>query len=303
MPVAPEEFAGTIRPDRPVCFVIHGSYNRWGDVVSESRNINRWIRAGAPQAPLQVVFFTWPSDGNMPFILPIDIAVLGRRSAVHAIYLAQLISQFPPGQRISIIGHSHGARTALAALHALGGGCIEGGNQLMTGPPVPHRIRTVLAAAAVDHHWLNPGERYGKSLCPVERLLILKNPRDFTLSLYPLRRPLSHRSLGRQGLGLNDRMALDGLNSKVVELDVSCFAGWGHAWADYYTEPDIARGIACDLYFLDDVLGTPPAALPTPIQPRFLPPVVTPALPAAAAPGTRSGPALLPFSGQPRQKH
>src|SRR5262249_25455060 len=40
-PQTREAFLGSIRLDRPVCFVVHGSYNWWGDVMAESRRIHR----------------------------------------------------------------------------------------------------------------------------------------------------------------------------------------------------------------------------------------------------------------------
>lgn len=244
-----QTFFANMRPDRPVCFVIHGSYNRWGDVVTESKLIHEWLRAAAPQLPIQVVFFTWPSDGNMPFILTIDLAILGRRSAYHGMFLAELIGQIPPEQPISILGHSHGARTAMATLHLLGGGCIEKGHHLPNGPGYPHRIQAVLAAAAVDHHWMVPGERYGQTLLPVERLLILRNSRDFTLSFYPLRKPFSPTALGREGLSMDDRMGLGDLNAKLVDMDCAPIAGRGHAWRDYYTHPELATAVVPFVYF------------------------------------------------------
>ena len=162
VPRGREAFMASLRPDWPICFVIHGSYNYWHDVVSESQLINRWVHAAAPNQPVQFVYFTWPSNGYMPFILPVDLAVLGRRSSAHGAYLANLITQLPPEQPVSIVGHSHGARTAAAALHVLGGGTLENGQALPCGFSVPQHLRAVLIAAAIDHNWLNPCQRYGQ---------------------------------------------------------------------------------------------------------------------------------------------
>ena len=251
-----EEFLASIRPERPVCFVMHGSYNRWRDVLLESRRIHRWLRSAAPDSPLQVVFFTWPSDGNMPFIFPVDIAILGRRSAVHGAYLASLVSQLPAEQRVAIVGHSHGARTAAAALHLLGGGALEEGPVLPAGGTFPRQIRAVLIAAAIDHNWLNPGQRYGQALLVPERVLLMHNSRDSTLGVYPMRKFMGERALGRDGLGQDDRFALGSLGQKVVELNAAEFADWHHSFADFHQRPELALALLPYVYFQEDASST-----------------------------------------------
>jgi hypothetical protein len=267
-----EAFLASIRPDRPVCFVVHGSYNWWGDVMIESRRIHRWIRSAAAQLPIQVVIFTWPSNGNMPYIFPVDIAILGRRSAAHGTYLASLITQFPAEQKVSIVGHSHGARTTVAALHVLGGGVLEKGQALPPGFTVPQHLRAVLIAAAIDHDWLNPGDRYGQALLVPENVLLMGNSRDATLGIYPLRKGLGDRALGRGGLGPDDRFVLGSLGPKVVEMDAAQFADWHHAFAHYYEQPALAGGLLPYVYFQDApaTVGpaiSPPASFPTPATP------------------------------------
>ena len=275
-----DSFMASIRPDRPVCFVIHGSYNWWRDVLSESKRINRWIHSGAPGAPIQVVFFTWPSDGNMPFIFPVDIAILGKRSAAHAYYLANLISQLPPEQPVSVLGHSHGARATVAALHLLGGGALEKGQALPAGYSTPRHLRAVLLAAAIDHDWLNPGERYSQALVVPERVLLMRNSRDATLGIYPMRTVVGPRALGQNGLGQDDRFVLGSLGSKVVELDAAEFATWHHGFAAYHEHPELATAIVPYVYFQDEAfIG--PAVGPSRAMPAAPPEKSTPATPAA----------------------
>jgi len=262
-PATRETFLASIRPDRPVCFVVHGSYNWWGDVMVESRRINRWIRAAAPGLPVQVVFFTWPSDGNMPYAFPVDIAILGRRSAAHAFYLASLMAQLPAHQRVAVLGHSHGARATVAALHLLGGGTLEKGQALPPGHAVPRHLRAVLIAAAIDHDWLNPGGRYGQALAVPERVLLMHNSRDATLGVYPMRKGVGPRALGRGGLGQGDRFALGTLGSKVVELNAADFAAWHHSFAAYHEHPELASAVVPYVYFQDDASPTTnPTQLP-----------------------------------------
>ncbi|HEY2249549.1 MAG TPA: alpha/beta hydrolase [Planctomycetaceae bacterium] len=273
-----ETFLASVRPDRPVCFVMHGSYNRWGDVMVESRKIHRWLRSAAPDSPLQVVFFTWPSDGNMPFIFPVDIAILGRRSAVHGAYLANLIAQLPADQQVAIVGHSHGARTAAAALHLLGGGALEEGPAFPAGSSYPRQVRAVLIAAAIDHNWLNPGQRYGQALLVPERVLLLRNSRDGTLAVYPMRKIMGERALGKDGLGQDDRFALGSLGPKVVELNAAEFADWHHSFADFHQRPELAKAMLPYVYFQED------GAAPKVGTPVITPTEVTPTGPKIIAP-------------------
>ncbi|MFN0054532.1 MAG: hypothetical protein ACKV0T_20340 [Planctomycetales bacterium] len=257
-----DQFLSWLEPDVPVCFVMHGSYNWWRDVVKESRGINRWIRSASPETKIQVVFYTWPSDGNAPYVFPIDIARLGRKSSYHAMYLAGLVGQLPPEQPVCLVGHSHGARTAAAALHLLGGGAVEDGQSLAPGYSTPNRLRAVLVAAAFDHDWLNPGARYGRALLPVEQVLLMRNSRDATLSIYPLRKGWSQRAIGKAGLGRDDRMAMDESGKKVIEMDAMGFAGSNHSFADYHERPELAAAIAPFVSFQDEGF----VARPTPIN-------------------------------------
>lgn len=238
----------------------------------ESRLIHRWIRSAAPQLPVQVVIFTWPSNGNMPYLFPVDIAILGRRSAAHGTYLASVITQLPVEQPVSIVGHSHGARTTVAALHVLGGGALEKGQALPPGYSVPRHLRGVLLAAAIDHNWLNPGERYGQALLAPEKVLLMRNSRDATLGIYPLRKGFGDRALGRCGLGPDDRFTLGPTGSKVVEMDVAQFADWHHGFAHYYEQPPLAAAMLPCVYFQDDAPAVPG---PLPGSPALTSPITT----------------------------
>ncbi len=298
-------FLASIRPDQPVCFVIHGSYNWWRDVLVESQKINRWIRSSSPGTPVQVVFFTWPSDGNMPVIFPVDIAVLGRKSAAHAIYLADLMTQLPTEQRVSIVGHSHGARAGVAAMHLLGGGTLENGHALPAAHNTPKHLRAVLVAAAIDHNWLNPGDRYGKALLPPERVLLMRNSRDATLGVYPMRKGFGERALGKDGLGADDRFVLGSLGPKVTELDVAQFTDWHHSFTHFHERPELAAAATPFIFFNDETpieqspvenrpvkgptIGPPPATGPS------LGPIITDETSSPAQPATP----ILPKTGTP----
>jgi esterase/lipase superfamily enzyme len=306
----------SLRPDLPVCFVVHGSYNWWRDVVKESRSIQKWIRSAAPDMPVQIVFFTWPSDGNMPFLFPVDIAVLGRKASRHSLYLAHLIGSLPPEQPVCILGHSHGARAATAALHVLGGGAIEDGQKLPPGYSTPQHLRAVLVAAAIDQSWLNPGNRYGQALWPPERILLMRNSRDTTLAVYPYRKFGGEKALGKDGLTLQDRFQMDQLGRKIVELDAAQFAQSNHSFADYHQHPELAAAIVPYVYFRDDAMPVTPSTSDPSVSQRTQSPtkngpvptssmqVVQPARPITPA-GNQvpaNGPRLTPASLNPQPK-
>lgn len=270
--VGREAFMASLRPDLPVCFVVHGSYNWWRDVVKESRSIQKWIRSGAPELPVQIVFFTWPSDGNMPFVFPVDIALLGRKASKHSLYLANLIGSLPPEQPVCILGHSHGARAAAAALHVLGGGAVEDGQRLPPGYSTPQHLRAVFVAAAIDQSWLNPGNRYGQALWPPERILLMRNSRDTTLAVYPYRKFGGEKAMGKDGLALQDRFQMDQLGRKIVELDAAQFAQTNHSFADYHQHPELAAAIVPYVYFRDDAVSITPATADPSLSQRNPPP-------------------------------
>jgi hypothetical protein len=296
-------------PARPVSIVIHGSYNYDADVLVESRNMHRWLSRGAGR-PVQMIYFTWPSDGYVPILLQLEIAVLGRRSSYHSAYLAHLISRLPSGQPVTLVGHSHGARAAIAATHLLGGGRLENGQVFVYGPQPPRRIRAVLLAAAVDHDWLNPGDRYGRSLCVFERVLLLRNHRDFWLSVYPLRKPFGDQALGRTGLSPCDRGVLGPLGAKVAEFDVTAAIGRGHNMSQYYSRPAIGAAVAPFAEFQDLPTVTPDGWIPlsgtgptpsvssdtsTPVRTEYRAPPQAGSVP--ATPGGSETPALGPTLG------
>lgn len=245
----PEGFLSWLKPGVPLCIVVHGSFTPEDDLHYRSRHMYHWIRSAAPHLPLQVVFFSWPSNGPFMLVPCVDIGMLGRKSAFNGLYLAQLISQIPGDRPICLVGHSHGARTASSALHLLAGGEVQGHRHCWPDNPT-RRMRAVFLAAAMDHDWLDPGERYGRALCRLEALLIARNHCDRALHFYPLL-PFSRQALGDTGLTPKDRQRMGWLGGRVAEVDVAPLIGSHHFWQYYYSRPEIAASIAPYVYFPD----------------------------------------------------
>jgi hypothetical protein len=257
VPVDYEQLLASQIPGAPTCVLVHGSFTRMQDCWPDADCTYNWLRSSCPHAPINLIYYTWPSEG--PFaLLPhnylttpvpnLDFGILGHRAELNGFYLADLIGALPPTTTVSLIGHSLGARAVVSALHLLGGGTVRG---KVRWNPVDggQRIRVVLAAAAIEHDWLNPEERFGCALNRTECLLNLRNECDLALSIYPLRRPFSSRALARTGFTRKDQRELGERLVQVSELDVTPLIGKAHGWPSYCRQPSIASVIAPYVFF------------------------------------------------------
>ncbi len=236
-------FFTSIDPRRPLCIFCHGGYYRFSDIVEESAPLDRWMRGATKDACPQVVFFTWPSSRLIP-VVPIDVMTISHRTAFDGLLLAKLINRLPTSMRVTLMGHSFGGRTLSSALHVIGGGTLQELPNFPNEPLVPRRMRAVYLSPAIDHHWLNPGERYGLAVTVCDRVLILRNSLDPVLPLYPLRRPFGQRALGHDGLGNSDRAALGQWNTIIQDIDAACVLGVTHNLNKFYREPQLSALIA-----------------------------------------------------------
>lgn len=246
------ELTDTLIPGIPVCVFCHGSFVSWQDVMTESCETWKWLHHACPNQPIQMVYFSWPSD--RPVISPIiqlDVNRLGRRAGRNGFYMASLIQQIPSDCPVCLVGHSHGTRVVASSLHLMGGGAVED-YTLSPGPYPKHRLRAVFAASAIDHNWMNPGYHYDRALCSVECILNLKNSCDPALLIYPLRHPFSGGAMGFKGVTRRDRRKIGPSNPKIQELDLSEEIGIGHHWPDYYQRPWLAIAMRNYLVFADN---------------------------------------------------
>ena len=287
-----------IIPGVPVLMCIHGTFVTWEDECIESHQAYQWIRNACPQLPLQVIFYTWPSDGLVTGLLPADIAIRARQSEFNGFHAARVLNGVPQSCPVSFIGHSLGCRTILSALHLAGGGEVQG--MTYPGPMTTHRYRAVFAAAAVDHNWLNPRDRYGCALPRTECIVNLQNRQDLPLAFYPLYRPFAGRALARSGLTRRDTRKLGATSEKVINLDVTDIQGHNHLWPGYFRSPEIAAAIAPVIYYpgVAQFQSTPeydrPSAPPyESAEPQFAPPP-TPLTPTQHVPSEADAPLYNP---------
>lgn len=238
-----QELTQSLQPGVPVCILSHGSFVGWEDVLAESQETRKWLGHASPDQPIQMIYFSWPSDRPVfSPVIQLDVNRLGRRAERNGFYMASLVQQIPSECPICLIGHSHGTRVIASTLHLLGGGSVNG-YLLASGRFPQHRLRAVFAASAMDHKWLNPGQRYGQALRPVECVLNLKNSCDPALLIYPLRHPFSCGALGFTGMTRRDRKKLGPGGNKVQDLDLTEEIGAGHYWPNYFRRPWLARAI------------------------------------------------------------
>ncbi len=253
-----EDFYASLVPSTPVCFMMHGSFVEWESVLKDSVETNAWLRNACPGRPLHVIFYTWPSDEAPALRFSMDVLQLGRRAELNGLYVADLVSRVPDMHPICLLGHSHGARMTLSTLHALGGGEIDG-TTFAGGAYHQHRIRAVLAAAAIDHHWLNQGARYERAVWRAESIVNLQSRKDLALKFYPLHRPFCTQALARTGFTDHVRREIGPHSCKLADFDVTPFVGYGHIWEYYYRQPYIAQAITTSVFFPDVLpVATPP---------------------------------------------
>ncbi len=249
----------SLTPGVPVCVMVHGSFVEWDKACRDARSTYRWLSAAAQGRPFHFVYFTWPSDGNSTGLIGIDVSIRGQRAEFNGLHLAHVVSTVPEASPVCLIGHSHGARAALSMLHLAAGGVVQ--DLVFVGNVGARPFRAVLAAAALDHDWMNPGKRYDRALC-VSEVLILRNCQDLALSLYPLAQPFTRPALSTTGLTWGDRERLGVLAFRAPEMDIAPIVGRHHEWPHYLEAPGLAGAIAPFALFWDRY---PETAQPAPM--------------------------------------
>lgn len=244
-----ETMKASLTPGVPICVMVHGSFVDTPSTWKESVPTWRWIRSASRGAPVQMIYFTWPSERAYLPTVALDVHLLGRRAERNGYYLAEFLQHLPAESPVCFLGHSHGTRVISSGLHLLAGGTIQ-----RTCHPWARvngrRLRAVYAASAIDHDWLLPGQRYDRALQSAECILNLQNYSDPALLYYPLRIPLlSARALGRVGLTPLDRERLGPRQGQVVDWEVTRAIGPNHLWPHYFTKPNIAMAMRNYVYF------------------------------------------------------
>lgn len=217
-----------------------------------------WIREQLFQArggclPGQWVIWSWPSD-RLPGSIRNNVRVKADVAEWHAWYLAWWLGTLDETSRVGLLGHSYGARMATAAMHLIGGGSIEGVAAPLPPDQATPPARLALTGAALDDDWLVPGRRHGLALTASEQTLVVTNPADSVLKLYPrLYGRGGPLALGSWGVRREAGVCLP--LARLVEWDVSSWVGAGHVSKRYLMVPQVARCVADFLTAEQDCLS------------------------------------------------
>lgn len=175
-----EEVVDSLRPQVPVCFFTHGGFVSWEFTLEESPKHYASIVHMGGNRPLHFIAVSWPSDISIFPCPPVQLTHLERRAHATGHGLAQFLAMIPPENPVCLLGHSYGALVTSVALQAISRGVVADPVSSETG--CRRRIRVVFNAAAIDHHWLNPGEKLEHAVDRVECMLVFTNYADRSLS-------------------------------------------------------------------------------------------------------------------------
>jgi hypothetical protein len=217
---------------------IHG--NRIDQSVAIERGwavYHEWVQRDGNATRLTFIVWSWPSSkirGQLK-----DVRAKAERTKFECVYVARLLAALPAGARISMTGHSYGARIICGAAHLIAG-CDLSGYRLedaTAGPP--RNIRAVLSAAAMHNYWLSPGCYMGCALTQMDRVLNLYNSSDPALRFYRfIERGSKPAALGYTGSVFCDDA--DGLANRIDEVNVVGVVGNEHSFLQYLCSPEVA---------------------------------------------------------------
>ncbi len=224
--------------DSVVSIHVHG--NRIDNPVAVARGwavYHEWVRRDPHATRLVFVIWSWPSSQIKGPLK--DVRTKAARTEIESFFLAHLISAIPTETRVSLSGHSYGARIICGAAHLLGGGRLWG--YCLNGPSLQgqRELRVVLTAAAMHNYWLSPGHHHGQALTQIGRMLVLYNPSDPALRFY------RHIERGSRPAALGYRGAVfcsdaEGLSDRVCQINVAGYIGREHSFLSYLCCPALS---------------------------------------------------------------
>ena len=215
---------------------IHGNRYAQSDALERGCQTYHLLRQcdPAPQ-PIRMVVWSWPSDKISGPLN--DIRVKAARTDVEGYYLGYFLSRHNPDSRISLIGHSFGARIICGGLHVLAGGRLNCGH-LATPPELLPPVRAVIMAAAMHNYWLAQGQYHSRALSAVESMRIVYNPTDRFLIRYGL----AVKGSKPQALGVTGPTGFLGEGRERIELYNACpYIGDAHFQRIYYESATIRK--------------------------------------------------------------
>ncbi len=230
-PADRKAFHAAGRPGVPTVFVVHGNRTGPNAAIQVGDSVSHLLRRAGSGRPFRLAIWSWPSEQVCRGARP-DVRLKAHYSDIQAFYLAGCLRELGTDQPVTLVGYSFGARTITGALELAAGGRVGRYRLAEPVPPPEAPWQAVLIAAALDAHWLSPGQRHGRALGYLDRLLVTSNPADRVMRLYPrMDGRRGPNALGYYGLGYSLAPAD---RSKVRGLDVSCSVGVQHGWWSYW---------------------------------------------------------------------
>ncbi len=246
-PSSMEELLGSLRPGVPVCVLIHGAFVKTELAAQKSPDHYARILHAGGNRPLHLIAIHWRSDINICPYLPSKLNVLERRADAVGFCIARLLSMLPPEQPVCLLGHSYGSRVTAATLQFLSRGQVA--DPISETTNSRRRIRVVFTASTLDHHWLNPGQRFEHTLHRAECLINFRNRVDPAMTWYPFTDPLFHHTLGLSGFTWCDKKKIGWQAEKITDRSVTIAVGFGHMIERYYATPEVMNWMIGYIYF------------------------------------------------------
>ena len=228
-----DAFRAADNPAMPTVVFIHGNATSDEEAFSKGMFTYQTICAASCGKPFRFVIWSWPA-GRICRRLYDDVLLKVDYSNVDSYYLATWLARIKPDVKVSLVGHSLGARIITGALHLLGGGEViqsrlseETVAAWSSGKP--RAVRGMLLAAAIDFDWLSPGGCHDRALAQTEQVLVSCNHRDRVLRLYPL---IYGERCGPKALGFVGPHGVD-QSANIETINVSRTVGGIHQWQRY----------------------------------------------------------------------
>ena len=226
---ADEFFAGE-DAQLPTTFWVHGDRIEDDEVLDVGMSVyERLVECQAVER-IRFVIWSWSASTVHPVRPYQDARVKGNNALADGYRLGWVLARMPQQTQVSFIGYSFAGRVILGAMHGMGGGLVRGHSPLMDGQqPGPPRYSVVIFVAAVDNHWLEPGQRFDMAPSQARQMLLLYNTCDRILKRYP--KICGGCALGYTGIP--NIGALGEHAERIDELDVCCILGPQHRWRNY----------------------------------------------------------------------
>lgn len=246
-----DHFVATRVEGRRTVIYIHGNRMEADEAVERGLAVYRHIRAFRDNEPVDWVIFSWPSE--QIGILARDVRIKADRTDAQGLYLAWLLRNVLPANRVDMIGYSFGGRIATGALHGLAGGSL-GGRALDGAPVLGMNIDTGLVAPAIGSNWLAAGGYHQLATQNLNSMTLFYNHRDAVLKRFWL----IDEVRGQVALGYTGPKTfaprLDGSRLPVVAKDCAPVVGLRHSELDYY-KPTCRAGAGMANLIDDDVIA------------------------------------------------